>query len=386
MGAVPESGFSGFSGFSSFSGFSGFSGFGGAGVEGPALAEALITNRDGIVGTRIDHISTPHPGLTDDPKNLLRLAPEVRSALYQSQLGTGVDVTFELKDTHPTATLWRRVDKNGNRRKFTFHPLVEMTSPTMEQLETQLKHVGGYAKIRQDRAAEIITQVGIPAPFFASIGFIDPARTPFTLEFLHAALGFSSVVIQRMKYALAVKRPIEFSPQIQPMIATPTHGSLPSGHSTEAFLVARLLWKLLIQSDVRQYNDRAYWGEMLMRQASRIATNRTVAGVHFPVDSVAGELLGLTLADHIHSQSCGGNWWSTRFDGPKFNANEDFDWHKVYCADGDVLKKDATSKSGVWAESEEHTAGAYDAPSPILVWLWNKALSEWRDLEPGQPV
>ena len=32
-----------------------------------------------------------------------------------------------------------------------------------------------------------------------------------------------------------------------------------------------------------------------MRLATRIAVNRTIAGVHFPIDSAAGAVLGLTL-------------------------------------------------------------------------------------------
>ena len=39
--------------------------------------------------------------------------------------------------------------------------------------------------------------------------------------------------------------------------------------------------------------------EQLMRQAARVAINRTVAGVHFPVDSTAGRVLGVTLAEYF---------------------------------------------------------------------------------------
>ena len=40
-----------------------------------------------------------------------------------------------------------------------------------------------------------------------------------------------------------------------------------------------------------------------MNQAARIAINRTVAGVHFPVDSMAGQLLGLTVAEYFIKRS-----------------------------------------------------------------------------------
>jgi hypothetical protein len=147
--------------------------------------------------------------------------------------------------------------------------------------------------------------------------------------------------------------------------------------------MARLLWKLLIQSLAPQYNDHAYWGNMLMRQASRIATNRTVAGVHFPIDSVAGGLLGLTLADHVHAMCQGGAWSFAKFEGPYFDPADDFDWHQLYRPEGDRMRKKAQSEFGVWASTEKHSPDEEAAPSAILAWLWDKALSEWKDLNHG---
>ena len=61
------------------------------------------------------------------------------------------------------------------------------------------------------------------------------------MELIYAALRFAYSVEMRIKHALACRRPHEYSPQIQPIIACPLHGSLPSGHATEAFMFAHLL-------------------------------------------------------------------------------------------------------------------------------------------------
>ena len=112
------------------------------------------------------------------------------------------------------------------------------------------------------------------------------------------------------------------------MILTPGHGSLPSGHATEAHIVAYVLWNLVSPSEA--INKSTEWLEQLMRQAARVAINRTVAGVHFPVDSAAGQLLGLTLGEYfVHRASGQGDYEARQFDGTQFlgaNQQSGLDW------------------------------------------------------------
>ncbi len=60
--------------------------------------------------------------------------------------------------------------------------------------------------------------------------------------------------------------------------------------------MAMVLIELLRASPNPAYDWEMY-AVQLLRQAARVAVNRQVAGVHFPVDSAAGALLGLTLGD-----------------------------------------------------------------------------------------
>ena len=53
------------------------------------------------------------------------------------------------------------------------------------------------------------------------------------------------LVEMRFKHELACWRPADHSYQIQPMITTPGHGTLPSGHCTQSYMVYELLKALL---------------------------------------------------------------------------------------------------------------------------------------------
>ncbi|MGH7004941.1 MAG: phosphatase PAP2 family protein, partial [Alphaproteobacteria bacterium] len=185
-------------------------------------------------------------------------------------------------------------------------------------------------------------------------------------------------VEMRFKHAFACRRPHELSPQIQPMIQTPSHGAFPSGHATEAFISAFVLWTLLRHTRRRPYGT-AGWGTQLLSMAARIAINRTVAGVHYPIDSAGGAVLGLTLG-HYFVRRCTAKGaaapdftpWS--FDGTQYPGSTapdaDFNWHRLY----DEALPNPRQKPTAYA-----TAGtAYDVPkNRLLGWLWDRAKAEW---------
>jgi len=57
--------------------------------------------------------------------------------------------------------------------------------------------------------------------------------------------------------------------------------------------------------------------DQLDRQAARITTNRVIAGMHFPVDSMAGRMLGVALGEYFVGRCITGK----RFNGRKFIAS-----------------------------------------------------------------
>jgi hypothetical protein len=220
-----------------------------------------------------------------------------------------------------------------------------------------------YADLRLDRQAEVLSQVPQLMSYWSTLAGLHTNRTCWTLELLNLAIRLAISVEMRFKHALAVPRPVQYSPQIQPMLLTPGHSSFPSGHSTEAHCVATVLMAL------RGVSAQDALGQQLLRQAARIAINRTVAGVHFPMDSWAGKVLGTTLAEYL-VQRCGhgGGVWARSWDA---QAHLD----KDFLADPGSHAMHDTSRPEPWGTG---TSASMKCPaSPLLHWLWKKAQAEW---------
>jgi len=127
------------------------------------------------------------------------------------------------------------------------------------------------------------------------------------------------------------------------------------------------------------YADALYRVQ-LMRQAARVAINRTVAGVHFPVDSAAGAMLGLTLGEYLTRRFRARQTYSAwSFIGRNYPVDRDFDWSDWYePIAGDQTAPNPNGNPPIAEPIGNLLGHPLGAASPILVWLWNKALAEWR--------
>jgi membrane-associated phospholipid phosphatase len=345
------------------------------------MSDALIRSRDGIVGQWRAPAAVPGPLVVEDPDNLGRWSPWVRAAIIDVEMVSRIGFTLEDVTMAPRhMAVWHLevpAPAGGNAPAPVYKPLILMARPTEAIFEAQLTFVNHYAELRPDRHTEILSQIGGGMAFLSSIAQLHPDRTPHTLELLAAVLRLALFVHLRMKHGLACRRPLEYSPQIQPLIVTPAHGALPSGHATEAFAAALVLWQLMKASGRPGY-DSTDWRIQLLRLAARVAINRTVAGVHFPVDSAAGAVLGLVLGQYFVNRCSGAAGYTAwRFEGEKYPGDSDFIWHELY----DVTTESLTSMPGPTGYSVEYAANDQvidpQHQSYVLTWLWDKAKAEW---------
>ncbi|QGX99993.1 phosphatase PAP2 family protein [Roseovarius faecimaris] len=228
--------------------------------------------------------------------------------------------------------------------------------PSLSTLGTQMTWLRAYADLRADRAGEILLQAEEITSAFSAVRPFDLPKRRHTYEMLILVHEVTILLEQQIKHLMRSPRPVEFSDKVMPMIDTPPHSTYPSGHSTESFAIATALSQL-------EYGETP--GESLAADrptfhvAQRIAVNRTVAGVHYPVDSAAGAALGCAIGTAVAFIANGTPLRSFGFDP---NAAPEADFNRA--ALEPVIKGRASSKS--------------PDPLAILQKRWLKARGEWQ--------
>ena len=323
---------------------------------------------------------------SEQPDRLFHWDPWVRSFLTAQELIQAFDFKPSRHadgagGTVPGLTL-RAYASHGGELGTEAHPLVTLIAPPRRVFEAQIPQVLDWAELREERLPEILAQISQEHSFWGMLVPIQTERLKRTRELIEAAVRVAVFVEMRFKHALAGWRPVDFSAQVQPLIDTPGHATLPSGHCTESYVVYELLKELLNSSTRSAKGDpgRTALNRQFRHLAERISVNRVVAGLHFPVDNVAGRLLGVTLGRHIARRCSAGATGAVHhatFDGCRFTGLDTFDppVQRLLPDDEDAL--DPGSEPPPFYRVANQPLPAMDgSANDILAPLWKAALAE----------
>ncbi|WP_299628862.1 phosphatase PAP2 family protein [uncultured Tateyamaria sp.] len=345
----------------------------------PMLSNALRVARGAIIRdgrTEVD--GDKFPTAEPNSSSLEHLDMYPRSAVVDWELLSGLDLA-----THLNAD----PDQEGDRvilshrtTDGTTMPFLELIAPGRDVFAKQLVHVGDAAGEREERFDEINIQLADLLSFYTGLTFIHPARQPHVMEFVRSALRFCVLVEFRIKHAFTRPRPVAFSSSVMPIIQTPSHSTLPSGHATEAFFLATLFKHFYSTSGAGDADKHAgFCNEM----AVRIAHNRTVAGVHFPVDSAAGAVLGTALANYVLARFSANGTDESQLKNQKCDTRKyggarfDYADYVELAAQRQPLDSCGPILSDV--QPAEGVTGIAEHPlalNPQLNWLWGKCVTE----------
>lgn len=226
---------------------------------------------------------------------LFRWAPMFRSEAVAFELGSRITVFDK--------SVWLIGPPEGAapacpaQRLFGVPDEADLTAHKSYDLGEQIDSVLRSAIEREDRLPEILAQARGLWPFFGSVTGLGLEQSAAFYDLLIALERWMLGLLMLLKHRVAATRPVVASSLVMPLIETPGHGSMPSGHAAQAAFNAELL-SLLLYHDEHGVLQPKYHGrvQLLDRLARRIAFNRVVAGVHFPVDNLVGYWLGRQLA------------------------------------------------------------------------------------------
>lgn len=110
----------------------------------------------------------------------------------------------------------------------------------------------------------------------------------FIVTLLTVLIAFQLAAVIHVVYP--EPRPQLTKINVNPVIYLADTASFPSEHTTLAFLLATLFWCIVKR---RGYSKKL--GIAYLALAAIIAVSRIVAGVHWPIDVLAGIIVGITI-------------------------------------------------------------------------------------------
>ncbi len=158
-------------------------------------------------------------------------------------------------------------------------------------MATQVVEVVNASLDRADRSLEILDQATAPGAlnYWTGLIRIDPSQERSAYLLMLVARKIGEYVAMGLKGYYRMRRPSQVYPYILPIIDPPDTPSFPSSHSLQAHLISNALTAALTlhpgPGGVMLPSQTAI---ALGQLARRVARNREVAGVHYPMDSACG--------------------------------------------------------------------------------------------------
>ena len=319
-------------------------------------------------------VAVPEISVADPWRRVEMLQPDARATVLDHE-------AMGLFQALPVAETTYAVKAAGSA-------IISLIPPGPKKLAEQMVELRTAMDLRADRLPEILAQQGDMLSFFGAMQALNHDRRRRTMLLLSVIYGAVVSQEMRIKHFCSVTRPMDLSAQLQPIIQTPGHSAYPSGHATEAFAFATVLAALRLSGSpaAREHGliptllgkltptiEAAAAADpdlLLFRLAARIADNRTVAGVHYPVDSAHGAVLGLSTALVLIAHCLGG--------GPENNV-------PTWSVNGDKWSGDFTLRKWVDELGDADGSGWRGADSALpkvadwhlLPRLWTLAAAEW---------
>ncbi|MFZ4411259.1 MAG: hypothetical protein ACOYOH_28225, partial [Paracraurococcus sp.] len=176
-------------------------------------------------------------------------------------------------------------------------PALDITlRATIERgLDAEIDELFDLVDFRPPTLAEARVQAGNILRYFEGLLTFSAGSHRTTVRLATAAQRIAQFQAVYYKNVFKRARPSMVSPRLMPPLDPPGHPSYPSGHATEAWLIALVLEQVLPR-EVTVPLDRSgvafpTGDRPLRRLAARIARNREMIGVHYPSDSEVGRRL-----------------------------------------------------------------------------------------------